>query len=95
MAMVVIVRMVFCGAALTGRLRPHSTAGLSVMATALLTVANLEEAVGYDHPKLGAEGCLISRPVGEHGSKVGLWSTSRIGLSHIAMLLPARGRATL
>jgi hypothetical protein len=89
------VRIVLSGSALTGRLAPHSTAGLAVMAAALLTVANLEEVVGYDHPKLGAEGRLIGRPVGEHGAKAGFWSTSRIRLSHIAMLLPARRRVTI
>jgi hypothetical protein len=93
--MVVVVRVVFFRAALTGRLGPHSTAGLAVMAAALLMVANLEEVVGYDHPKLGAEGRFICRPVGEHGDKAGFWSTSRIGLSHIARLLPARGRVTI
>jgi hypothetical protein len=94
-AMAVVVRIVFSGAALTGRLGPYSTAGLAVMAATLMTVANLEEVVGYDHPKLGAEGRLMGRPVGEEGAKAGFWSTSRIGLSHIAMLLPARRRMTI
>ena len=38
------------GSALTGRLGRHSTAGLAVVATAILSVADLDEIVRDHHP---------------------------------------------
>jgi hypothetical protein len=74
---VVVVRMVFRGgAALTGRVGRHSTAGLAVVAAASLVVAQLDEGVGRSHPQLGSKGGVVGGPVGKEGP--GAWSRPRL-----------------
>jgi hypothetical protein len=64
----VVVRVVFRGgAALTGRVGRHSTAGLAMVAAACLAFTQLHEGVGRRHPQLGREGGVVCGPVGEHG----------------------------
>jgi hypothetical protein len=53
---VVAVGMVIGGgAALTGRIGRHSTAGLAMVAAATLMVAQLDQGVGRSHPQLRCE----------------------------------------
>jgi hypothetical protein len=48
--------MIICGgAALTGRIGRHSTAGLAVVAAATLPLTQLDQGVGRSHAQLGSE----------------------------------------
>ena len=80
--MVVVLMVVVRWVALTGRLGRHSTPGLTVVPAAILPRTQFDEVVGGDHTKLGAEGCLVRRPVGQDGPKAGLRSWLRIGIGH-------------
>jgi hypothetical protein len=67
---------------LTGRISTRSTAGLAVVSTTGLPVAQLYEGVGRRQPQLGREWGVVGAPVGKHcrqaGSRSGCW----IGLGH-------------
>lgn len=56
MVMIVMVMIVMviigCGTALTGRVRRHSAAGLTVVAAAALPLTDLDQVVGQHHPQL-------------------------------------------
>jgi hypothetical protein len=70
--MVVRVGMVVAArAVLTGRLGPHSTAGLAGMSAAILPVPQLGPVIGDSQPELGDQRRLIGGPVGEHCAHAG------------------------
>jgi hypothetical protein len=81
MVVMMIVRVVTGRvAALTGRLGPHSTAGLAVVAATVLPGADLGEVVRDDHPQLRGERRVVGGPVRERGAEAGLGSG--IGFRH-------------
>jgi hypothetical protein len=63
MVVAVLMWVAIVGTALTGRERRHSTAGLSVVAAAILPVAQLDEVVREHHAKLRAYRSVEGRPV--------------------------------
>jgi hypothetical protein len=73
-------------AALTGRLGCHSTAGLTVVAAAVLPLSQLDEIVRHDHSQLRRERRIVGRPVGESGSEAGFWS--RVTFGHAVEFMP-------
>ena len=72
MAMIVAMRVIVgCGSALTGRRDCHSTAGLAVVSTAVLPVADLGEVVLGGHSQLGEKRRVVGSPIGH--SSPGTW----------------------
>jgi hypothetical protein len=76
MIMIVMIVMVIIGGgtALTGRVRRHSAAGLTVVAAAVLPLANLDQVVRHDHPQLRGKWRVVRAPVGKSCPQAGLWS---------------------
>jgi hypothetical protein len=87
---VIVIVAAGCGAALTGRLRRDSTAGLAVVAAAILSRAQLDEVVRQDHSQLRSERRIVRGPVREGGSKAGLWSGIRFGHAEEPTTMPGR-----
>jgi hypothetical protein len=77
-------------AALTGRLGPHSTAGLAMVAATVLAGADLREVVRDDHPQLRGERRLVGGPVRERGAEAG--PGLGVGFRHAPEPTASRGR---
>jgi hypothetical protein len=90
-AMVIVMRVIARrGTALTGRLRRHSTAGLTVVAAAVLSLANLDEVVREHHSQLRRERRIVRGPVRQGGAKARPWSRVRFRHAEEPITLAAR-----
>ena len=100
MAVVIVIVMVMGviarrGTALTGRLGRHSTAGLTVVAAAILPFPQLDEIVGHNHAQLRGERRVIGGPIRQGGCEAGLWSRVRFGHADEFRLLTGAPRSQL
>ena len=89
----IVMVMIGCGTALTGRLRRHSAAGLTVVPAAVLPLADLDQVVGHHHPQLRGKWRVVRAPVGKSRSQAGLWSWFMV--RHVAKSRDGDRRAPL